>query len=84
MKEQIDFLLDVYNADPNSDLLLLKAAFEADATEKLITEAISLKFKATAGIPYGFKLLAVLDASFILGALEKLPSSVSDKFSEKY
>lgn len=82
MKEQVEFLLDVYNAEPIADLLLLKAAFEKDsARDKLIMEAVELKFKAINGIPFGYKFLQSLDTNFILDALKELSSSVSVHFS---
>lgn len=77
IKQQIDFLTEVYDAGSNADLLLLQAANTDDKTaEKLIVQAIDLKFKNTENHRFGLKYLIELDATFILEALRKLPSSV--------
>ncbi|XP_065218694.1 tetratricopeptide repeat protein 21B-like [Planococcus citri] len=78
VKEQVEFLLDVYNVEPIADLLLLKAEFENDSTSrnKFIMNAIELKFKAITGITFGYRFLQSLDTYFILEALKLLPYSV--------
>lgn len=81
VKEQIDFLLDVYNSEQNADLWYLRAVIENEKNaEKLLKEAIEMKFKNVLDVPFGVKYLVALDVNFILEAVARLPSSVSAKF----
>ena len=69
----------MHAGNSNAELLLLQAVNEDDKTiEKLVSEAIDLKFKTAELHRFGYKFLIELDATFILEALKKLPSSVSN------
>lgn len=72
IKQQIDFLLEVYNKDTNPDLLALQATYEPEnIAAKLLKKAIELKFIYVKNLRFGIKYLIALDATFILDVLQR-------------